>query len=192
MSSPIIFSCIVSLEHINVHTKIMGTRVRHNILVARAWFPATLRILHYSYSISSREEQGSLECPNKQQLNPPKSERSPLLLCFSNARTQEPVQPQTTIRNSSELPNQGVVTGRATAEPIVDTILPGLELLLDIEDINSPRPGERSEILRLGRKCEKHLNAYHLRKVNVLTLILYQAVIRNLFICFFKTDFFHL
>ena len=83
-----------------------------------------------------------------------------------------------------------MVTSRATAKPIVDTILPGLEMLLDVEDVNSPRPGERSEILRLGRKCEKQLNAYHVRKVSVLTLILYQAVIRNLFICFFKTDFF--
>ena len=83
-----------------------------------------------------------------------------------------------------------MVTISATAEPIADTILPGLEMLLDVEDINSPRPGERSEILRLGRKCEKQLNAYHSRKVSVLNLILYQAMIRNLFICFFKTDFF--
>jgi len=63
-----------------------------------------------------------------------------------------------------------VVTSRATAESIVDTTLPGLEMLLDVEDINFPRHGERSEILRLGRKCEKQLNAYHLRKVSVLTL----------------------
>ena len=43
--------------------------------------------------------------------------------------------------------------------------------------------------LRLGRKCEKQLNAYHIRKGSVLTLILHQAVIWNLFICFFKIDF---